>query len=32
VQEYDATCLVPRGWTASLDGFGNIRLAVAPAA
>ncbi len=26
VQEYDATCLVPRGWTAALDGFGNIRL------
>jgi N-methylhydantoinase A len=26
VQEYDATCLVPRGWNASLDAFGNIRL------
>ena len=26
VQEYDATCLVPKGWTASVDGFGNIRL------
>jgi N-methylhydantoinase A len=26
VQEYDATCLVPRGMTASMDGFGNIRL------
>ncbi|HVZ10259.1 hydantoinase/oxoprolinase family protein [Rhodopila sp.] len=26
VQEYDATCLVPRGMTAELDGFGNIRL------
>ena len=26
VQEYDATCLVPRGWTVALDGFGNIRL------
>ena len=26
VQEYDATCLVPRGMTADLDGFGNIRL------
>jgi N-methylhydantoinase A len=26
VQEYDATCLVPRGLTASLDPFGNIRL------
>ena len=27
VQEYDATCLVPRGVDASLDSFGNIRLA-----
>jgi N-methylhydantoinase A len=26
VQEYDATCLVPRGMTARLDDFGNIRL------
>ena len=26
VQEYDATCLVPRGAHASLDDFGNIRL------
>jgi N-methylhydantoinase A len=26
VQEYDATCLVPRGMTAGLDPFGNIRL------
>jgi N-methylhydantoinase A len=26
VQEYDATCLVPRGMIARLDGFGNIRL------
>jgi N-methylhydantoinase A len=26
VQEYDATCLVPRDWSASLDAFGNIRL------
>ncbi|MGE0415282.1 MAG: hydantoinase/oxoprolinase family protein [Acetobacteraceae bacterium] len=26
VQEYDATCLVPAGMTASLDEFGNIRL------
>ncbi len=26
VQEYDATCLVPRDWNASLDAFGNIRL------
>ncbi|MCK8784378.1 hydantoinase/oxoprolinase family protein [Roseomonas sp. NAR14] len=24
VEEYDATCLVPPGCTASLDGFGNI--------
>jgi N-methylhydantoinase A len=28
VQEYDATCLVPRGTTAALDAFGNIRLAL----
>ena len=27
IQEYDATCLVPRNWAASLDAFGNIRLA-----
>ncbi len=26
VQEYDATCLVPPGATATLDGFGNIVL------
>jgi N-methylhydantoinase A len=26
VQEYDATCLVPTGMTAEVDGFGNIRL------
>ncbi len=26
VQEYDATCLVPHGTTAGLDGFGNIAL------
>jgi N-methylhydantoinase A len=32
VQEYDATCLVPRGWAASVDGFGNIRMAMAPSA
>jgi N-methylhydantoinase A len=32
VQEYDATCLVPDGWTASVDGFGNISLAVSPSA
>jgi N-methylhydantoinase A len=24
VQEYDATCLVPRGWQASVDAFGNV--------
>ncbi len=29
VQEYDATCLVPAGMTATLDGFGNIRLEAA---
>jgi N-methylhydantoinase A len=28
VQEYDATCLVPRGATATVDPFGNIRLAL----
>ena len=27
VQEYDATCLVPPGATARLDGFGNIVIA-----
>ncbi len=26
VQEYDATCLVPRGATAALDAFGNVRV------
>jgi N-methylhydantoinase A len=26
VQEYDATCLVPRGMKAAVDGFGNIRI------
>jgi N-methylhydantoinase A len=26
VEEYDATCLVPPGWTARLDGFGNVEL------
>jgi N-methylhydantoinase A len=26
VQEYDATCLVPKGMTAQVDDFGNIRL------
>jgi N-methylhydantoinase A len=24
VEEYDATCLVPPGWTARLDAYGNI--------
>ena len=24
VEEYDSTCLVPPGWTAHLDGYGNI--------
>ena len=28
VQEYDATCLVPDGWTALVDDFGNISLAM----
>jgi N-methylhydantoinase A len=27
VEEYDATCLIPPGWTARLDEFGNIELA-----
>ena len=31
VQEYDATCLVPRGVGATLDAFGNIRLTRAAA-
>ena len=26
VQEYDATCLVPRGMAARVDDFGNLRL------
>ena len=26
VEEYDSTCVVPPGWTAALDGRGNIRL------
>src|SRR5271166_423025 len=29
IQEYDATCLVPRGIDATLDSFGNIRLTCA---
>ncbi len=28
IQEYDATCLVPRGAIAEVDGFGNIRLSL----
>ena len=28
VQEYDATCLVPHGATAAVDGFGNIAVSV----
>ena len=28
VEEYDATCVVPPGSTASLDGFGNIAIDV----
>jgi N-methylhydantoinase A len=28
VQEYDATCLVPRGATAALDAFGSLRLSL----
>ncbi len=26
IEEYDATCVVPPGWTAALDGDGNIIL------
>src|SRR5579884_150556 len=26
VEEYDATCLIPPGWTARLDDYGNIAL------
>ncbi len=26
IQEYDSTCLVPSGWVATLDEFGDIRL------
>jgi N-methylhydantoinase A len=26
IEEYDATCLVPPGAAASLDGFGNISI------
>jgi len=28
IQEYDATCLVPRGWRAEVDAFGNMRMAI----
>jgi N-methylhydantoinase A len=27
VEEYDATCLVPPGWSARLDAYGNMALA-----
>jgi N-methylhydantoinase A len=26
IEEYDATCLLPPGWTASLDTYGNIAM------
>jgi N-methylhydantoinase A len=29
VEEYDATCVVPPGWTAELDSSGNIAIAKA---
>jgi N-methylhydantoinase A len=28
VEEYDATCVIPPGWTARLDEFGNIALSL----
>ncbi len=28
IQEYDATCLVPRGWRAEVDAFGNVRMTI----
>ena len=31
VEEYDTTCLVPPGWTARLDEYGNIVMMRAPA-
>jgi len=31
VEEYDTTCLVPPGWTARLDAYGNIAMSRAPA-
>jgi N-methylhydantoinase A len=30
VEEYDTTCLVPPGWTARLDEFGNIEMTPTP--
>ena len=30
VEEYDATCLVPPGWAARLDAFGNIEMTSTP--
>ena len=24
IEEYDATCVVPPGWSAALDGHGNV--------
>ena len=32
VEEYDSTCLVPPGWTATLDRYGNILIDVPPTA
>src|SRR5437868_11274092 len=31
VEEYDATCLIPPGWNARLDEYGNIAMSRAPA-
>lgn len=28
VEEYDATCVIPPGWSARRDGFGNIEMAM----
>jgi N-methylhydantoinase A len=28
IQEYDATCLVPRGWRAEVDAFGNVQMTI----
>jgi len=30
VEEYDATCVVPPGWSAKLDSFGNVALQLSP--